>query len=75
MKLNENLKTLHVLFKKYAPAGSALLDVVVKNDEFIILYRDDKDRNIIGRLSSNGLCGGHYYANYLAAWIDFSDIK
>ena len=74
MELNENLKNLYDLFKKYAPAGSALLDFVKRQDEFIILYQDD-NRSIIGHLNSSGLCSCHYYANYLAALIDFSAIK
>ena len=75
MELNENLKNLYDLFKKYAPAGSALLDFIKQDDEFIIIYRDDKNQNIIGHLSSNGLYSVRYYANYLAALIDFSAIK
>ena len=73
--LNEKLKIMQGLFRQYAPTGSALLDAIVRKDDFIILYRDDKNRNIISNLSSRGLCSGHYYANYLAALIDFSSIK
>ena len=71
MELNENLKTLQGLFTKYAPAGAALLDFIKWDDYFIILYQDDK-RNIISRLNDGGLYSGRYYANYLAAWMDFS---
>ena len=75
MELNKDLKVMYKLFKKYAPAGAALLDFVQRKDEFIVLYQDDKSRNIIGRLSSDGLSSVRYYANYLAALITFSDIK
>ena len=75
MELNEKIKILWVLFRKYAPDGATLLDFIKQDDEFIILYQDDKNRNIIQHLSSNGLYSGRYYANYLAAFLDFSDIK
>ena len=76
MKLNKTLKALRGLFKKYAPTGSALLDFIKQDDEFIIIYRDDKN-HVISHLNSEGLYKVRYYSivDEPIAWMDFSAIK
>ena len=76
MKLNKNLESLFTLFTKHAPTGAALLNFIKRNDEYIVLYRDDKNvctPYIIHHLNDSGLYSGRYYAYYLVAWAEFQD--
>ena len=78
MKLNENLESLFALFKKYAPADAALLDFIKRNDEYIVLYRDDENvctPYIIHHLNDSGLYWGRYYDNGWAARLEFNKMK
>ena len=77
MKLNENLESLLALFAKYAPTGD-LLDFIKRNDEYIVLYRDDENvctPYIIHHLNSNGLYYGRYYENGKLARMEFNEMK
>ena len=71
------LNAMHDLFKKYAPKG-ALLDFIKRNDEYIVLYRDDGDvctPYIIHHLNDSGLYYGRYYGKGWEAWMDFDEMK
>lgn len=66
------------LFTKYAPTGADLLDFVARNDEYIVLYRDDNNictPYIIQLLTDSGLYYGHYYDNGWVAWREFHAMK
>ena len=78
MKLNENLESLFALFTKYAPADADLLDFIKRNDEYIVLYRDDGNActpYIIHHLNDSGLYYGRYYSKGLVAGLDFDEMK
>mgnify|MGYP003622898153 CR=1 FL=1 len=78
MKLNETLETLLALFEKYAPTGAALLDFAKRQDEFLVLYRDDANvctPYIIHHLNSNGLYYGRYYDNGWIARSEFNVLR
>ena len=71
------LNTMHDLFKKYAPTG-ALLDFIKRNDEYIVLYRDDGNvctPYIIHHLNDSGLYYGHYYDDGWVAYREFHAMK
>ena len=77
MNRNE-LHEMHDLFTKYAPTGVALLDVITRQDEYIVLYRDDGNvctPYIIHHLNSNGLYWGCYYSDKKLAMMEFSKMK
>ena len=78
MKLNENLESLLALFAKYAPKDADLLDFIKRNDEYIVLYRDDGNvctPYIIHHLNDSGLYWGRYYDNSRNAWREFHSMK
>lgn len=71
------LYTMHDLFRSYAPTG-VLLDFVKRQDEYIVLYRDDTNvctPYIIHHLTDSGLYCGHYYDNYYVACLEFGCFK
>lgn len=80
MKFNENLESL---FTKYAPTDAVLLDFIKRQDEYIVLYRDDGNvctPYIIHHLNDSGLYYGHYYNDSWNAWwellqMEFSEMK
>ena len=78
MKFNENLESMFTLFTKYAPTGADLLDFIKRNDEYIVLYRDDRNvctPYIIHHLNDSGLYNGRYYDNGWVAWREFHIMK
>ena len=78
MKLNENLESMFTLFTKYAPTGAALLDFIKRQDEYIVLYRDDGDvctPYIIHHMNDSGLYYGHYYDDCWVAYREFHAMK
>ena len=76
---DDGLCEMDDLFVRYAPTGADLLDYIkVRQDEYIVLYRDDNNvctPYIIHHLTDSGLCCGHYYANGWVAWRDFHALK
>ena len=78
MKFNENLESLFALFTKYAPKDADLLDFIKRNDEYIVLYRDDENDctpYIIHYLNDSGLYYGRYYDNGWVAYREFHKMK
>ena len=78
MKLNENLESMFTLFTKYAPTDAELLDFIKRNDEYIVLYRDDANActpYIIHHLNDSGLYYGHYYDDGWVAYREFHKMK
>ena len=78
MKLNENLKSLLTLFAKHAPTGAVLLDIIKRQDEYIVLYRHAANvctPYIIHHLTSNGLYYGRYYSDDKLARMDFNEMR
>lgn len=62
---------------KHTP-NVALLDYIERNDEYIVLYRDDGDvctPYIIHHLTDSGLYYGRYYGKGWVAWLDFAEMK
>ena len=75
-KLDE-LIAMHDLLKKHVPSA-ALLDIIKRRDEYILLYRDDKNPctpYIIHHLRDSGFCCGRYYDNGYEAWLDFDEMR
>ena len=78
MKFNENLESMFTLFTKYAPTGADLLDFIKRQDEYIVLYRDDRNvctPYIIHHLNDSGLYYGRYYGSEQLARMDFNEMK
>ena len=76
-KTLEELIAVHDLLKMHAP-DAILLDLIKRDDEYIVLYRDDNNPctpYIIHHLTDSGLYLGSYYASGYDAWVDFDKMR
>ena len=77
METKDYVNELLMKHAKHAPSV-ALLDFIKRNDEYIVLYRDDGNvctPYIIHHLNDSGLYWGHYYDNSWNAWREFHSMK
>lgn len=78
MKLCKNLETLIRLFQKFVPNGT-LFDFCHDGEgNFIILYKDEKDKVTpwrVHHMNEKGLYGGHYETDLDIAEVTFDELK
>lgn len=76
-KTLEELIAVHDILKREAP-DAILLDLIKRDDEYIVFYRDNTNPctpYIIHHLNSRGLYYGHYYNNSYDACMDFGNMR
>ena len=74
----KDLIAMYDHFTQYAPDGAALLDIIERPTDWIVIYRDDANPctpYIIHHLTDSGLYSGRYYDNSYDAWIDFDEMR
>ena len=76
-KTLEELITVHDTLKQKVP-DAVLLSIIKRQDEYIVLYRDDSNTvtpYVIHHINSSGLYFGHYYDNLYVAGEDFAAMR